>query len=86
MPEYRNPLMLTPEQQAERARLTKEILDELLNEEAVAELATLRLEPRASLGAGYVESDFQFMLRADNCRAAALLLRIYMRTIRGMQP
>lgn len=65
--------------------IADEIIDEILDEEAIAELATLTIEPRRlyleGTIAGYSESDKDFLSSMDNHRAAALLLGIHIRKL-----
>lgn len=74
---------LTREQLAERERISKEIIDEILNEEGIAELSTLDLHERQKHESiPYWESDNDFLARGHNHKAAAILLGIYLRVTR----
>lgn len=75
---------LTREQLAERERISKEIIDEILNEEGIAELSTLDLHERQKHEKHdwYWESDNDFLARGHNHKAAAILLGIYLRVTR----
>ena len=69
---------------AERERFSKQLIDEILNEEGIDELQELVLDIRRPYDeaglSGYKESDNDFLARGHNLKAAAILLEIYLRT------
>ena len=81
---------LTKEQIAERERIANEIIDDILNEAGIEELQGLTLEERGFhddehpiLGR---ESIKDFLSRAHNYQAAAILLEIYLRVRSRREP
>jgi hypothetical protein len=77
---------VTPEELADmqaREEISNRIINEVLNEAGIEELEGLTLEKRHPYDekspSFYMESDKDFLSRADNHRAAIILLGIYLR-------
>lgn len=62
--------------------IANEIIDEILNEAGIKELADLDLQERQphERFKGYWDSDKDFLAYGDNHRAATILLGIYLRS------